>query len=243
VPRSWRRKYSALYDNVLESGLPDGKLAPLIRLQSVLHRAWRADPVRFAAWTEGDAEKTLTLGELYEVSGVASLHKARAKVLALSGCDPYQLGALAVTLCANPGWTSARPGRGTGARSDAQTVSVRWPKFAEVLNLRGPGWRASGGAAAPYEGRGTKNEARGRGPVPLGAVIGEVIDGSQRGTPPYGRRVGERQEGGRAPEPSPGWNPPPGTARLSEMTDEEREEVRRTAAAAKEKRRHRSHVL
>jgi hypothetical protein len=214
---------------VLEAGLPDGKLAPLIRLQCVLHRAWRADPVRFAGWTESDAEKTLTLGELYEVSAVASLRKARAKMVALSGCDPYQLGALEVSICANPGWTSARSGRGAGARSDAQTVRVRWPKFAEVMNLRGPGMRGSGSAAPPYEGQRTKNKEPRSGLASMGALVNEVVADLERRAPPFGRPpVAEGKEAVQGQSPAP-------------LTDEDRAEMKRAREALSEKLRRTSH--
>jgi hypothetical protein len=231
MPRRWRRKFTALFDNVLESGLGDAQLATLVRLQALLHRAWRTDPERFSGWTDGDAEKTLTLNELREVTGVATPHKSRAKLLALAGCDPYGTGALEVAVCASPGFVTARSERAPGSHADAQSVRIRWPKFSEVLNLRRPDWRSPGGAARPYEGRSTKYEVRGDALVPLGTALPEPLARSERGAPPCGRRVVE----GSPPTDSPGWNLPPDAPRLSEMTDEERADARRRTAEMRRK--------
>jgi hypothetical protein len=233
MPRPWRRKYSALFDNLLEAGLTDGQLATLVRLQIVLHRAWRTDPVRCAGWSEGNAERVLTLNDLREATGVASLRKARAKLLALSGCDPYQTGAIEVSACANPGWSSARLGGTPGARSGAQTVRVLWRNFSEILHPQGPPVGSPAGAARPHEGRSTKYEEQGG--APAGA--------RHAGGPPSGRRAGEKREGGRAPSSSSGWDVPPGTPRQEAMTDEQRVELRRQMDAQREKLRGGSQAL
>jgi hypothetical protein len=74
-------------------------------------------------------------------------------------------------------------------------------------------------------------------------LIGDAIAKIETGTPPYGRRVVESRESARPLAPSPGWDLPPGTPRLSELTDEDRDAAKRAGAALKEKLRGRSQRL
>jgi len=168
MPTRWRRKYSALFDNVLECGLTDPQLATVVRLQAILHRAWRTDPVRYERWAEGDAERILTESEVCEAAKVMSLSKARAKLLNLSGCDPYLTGALTVERCPGVGAQRAHPGRAPGAQVGARTVRVIWRNFGQILNAHGPRVRSPVGGWRPYEGRRTRNEVPSRPQVPSG---------------------------------------------------------------------------
>jgi hypothetical protein len=201
MPKRWRRKYSALFDNVLECGLSDAQLATIVRLQAILHRAWRTDSERYASWQGGDADKILSEPELFEATGVRSLAKSRRKILTLNGCNPYGTGTISIEV--NP---AADPVQ-SGARSGAQSVRAIWRNFGQIMNAHGPRVPRWEGTRRPYEGRRTKNEA------PSTFVPGQ--------------------------KPSDGWNVPSGAPQLSNLSDEQRQELRKQSAAERERIRRR----